>query len=314
MSGAEAAKPLIQESRSDEGSASEPSMDEILASIRQIISDQTRDSDEAATRAAEVVANPQVDESKVDSIIGALATDHWSVGKTTENTSNNPQPTDDQVKFGREAPGVDADQTGLTSTDYPGLQVSASLEDLIEPGKIVPEVRPPVSSFAPVDLPKTLPEPAADRMPAKAGNNVGSALDRLIARRSDDIPVLPARIENPVSNQANATENLEGALQDEISSHMVRPRPAPVREPEKNLKNPPVAHTPLLSEETTFGVSEKFEQLALSMLEGRKSEMDAMMTEIMRPMLRDWLEDNLPSLVERLVREEIERVSRGVHR
>jgi cell pole-organizing protein PopZ len=33
--------------------------------------------------------------------------------------------------------------------------------------------------------------------------------------------------------------------------------------------------------------------------------------EMMRPMLKQWLEENLPGLVERLVRAEIERVARG---
>ncbi len=32
---------------------------------------------------------------------------------------------------------------------------------------------------------------------------------------------------------------------------------------------------------------------------------------MLRPMLKSWLDDNLPGLVERLVRAEIERVSRG---
>jgi uncharacterized protein len=32
---------------------------------------------------------------------------------------------------------------------------------------------------------------------------------------------------------------------------------------------------------------------------------------MMRPMLKDWLDENLPGLVERIVRAEIERVSRG---
>jgi cell pole-organizing protein PopZ len=32
---------------------------------------------------------------------------------------------------------------------------------------------------------------------------------------------------------------------------------------------------------------------------------------MMRPMLKTWLDDNLPALVERLVRTEIERVARG---
>ena len=33
--------------------------------------------------------------------------------------------------------------------------------------------------------------------------------------------------------------------------------------------------------------------------------------EMLRPMLRQWLDNNLPVMVERLVRAEIERVARG---
>ena len=33
--------------------------------------------------------------------------------------------------------------------------------------------------------------------------------------------------------------------------------------------------------------------------------------EMLRPMLKSWLDDNLPQLVERIVKAEIERVSRG---
>ncbi|MGA8292069.1 MAG: DUF2497 domain-containing protein, partial [Rhodoplanes sp.] len=33
--------------------------------------------------------------------------------------------------------------------------------------------------------------------------------------------------------------------------------------------------------------------------------------DLLRPMLKTWLDDNLPQLVERLVRAEIERISRG---
>ena len=38
---------------------------------------------------------------------------------------------------------------------------------------------------------------------------------------------------------------------------------------------------------------------------------DEMAQEMIEPLLRDWMENNLPTLVERLVREEIERVARG---
>jgi cell pole-organizing protein PopZ len=34
-------------------------------------------------------------------------------------------------------------------------------------------------------------------------------------------------------------------------------------------------------------------------------------SELLRPMLKAWLDENLPEMVERLVRAEIERVSRG---
>jgi hypothetical protein len=39
--------------------------------------------------------------------------------------------------------------------------------------------------------------------------------------------------------------------------------------------------------------------------------LDGMVREMLRPMLKAWLDDNLPNMVERLVRAEIERVSRG---
>ena len=39
--------------------------------------------------------------------------------------------------------------------------------------------------------------------------------------------------------------------------------------------------------------------------------LEDLVKEMLRPMLKAWLDDNLPSMVERIVRAEIERVSRG---
>jgi cell pole-organizing protein PopZ len=36
-----------------------------------------------------------------------------------------------------------------------------------------------------------------------------------------------------------------------------------------------------------------------------------MVREMLRPMLKQWLDENLPAIVERLVRSEIQRVARG---
>jgi cell pole-organizing protein PopZ len=39
---------------------------------------------------------------------------------------------------------------------------------------------------------------------------------------------------------------------------------------------------------------------------------EAMIRDMLRPMLKDWLDENLPALVERMVEKEIARISRGV--
>ena len=47
------------------------------------------------------------------------------------------------------------------------------------------------------------------------------------------------------------------------------------------------------------------------MLAQNSRTLEEVVAEMLQPMLKSWLDDNLPSLVERMVKEEIERVSRG---
>lgn len=68
---------------------------------------------------------------------------------------------------------------------------------------------------------------------------------------------------------------------------------------------------PLMSPVADAAVSKAFSELASSMLSRSSRSIDEMAEDLLRPMLRDWLDTSLPPLVERLVREEIERVSRG---
>lgn len=72
----------------------------------------------------------------------------------------------------------------------------------------------------------------------------------------------------------------------------------------------PVAEA-LLSPGADAAVATAFQTLAASMLLANKDMVEAMTREMLRPMLKTWLDDNLPVLVERLVRIEIERVARG---
>jgi cell pole-organizing protein PopZ len=95
---------------------------------------------------------------------------------------------------------------------------------------------------------------------------------------------------------------------------------SPEPEPQARQDPPPALETipdqepaiepPLLSDEADRAVSESFQALSTS-LAFQSDEIEAMTREILRPMIKTWLDEHLPSLVERLVRAEIQRVARG---
>ncbi|MFC7662437.1 PopZ family protein [Methylorubrum suomiense] len=51
--------------------------------------------------------------------------------------------------------------------------------------------------------------------------------------------------------------------------------------------------------------------MAQTVLSQNARTLEEIVQEMLRPMLKGWLDENLPQMVERLVRAEIERVSRG---
>lgn len=67
----------------------------------------------------------------------------------------------------------------------------------------------------------------------------------------------------------------------------------------------------LLSPRAQQSVSAAFNNLAGTILSKDARTLEDLVKEMLRPMLKEWLDDNLPQMVERMVREEIERVSRG---
>ena len=70
-------------------------------------------------------------------------------------------------------------------------------------------------------------------------------------------------------------------------------------------------HASLISHETSAAVDSAFNALAQTVLVQNARTLEDLVREMLRPMLKSWLDDNLPGMVERLVRAEIERVSRG---
>jgi hypothetical protein len=68
---------------------------------------------------------------------------------------------------------------------------------------------------------------------------------------------------------------------------------------------------PILSQTTVSAVESAFNTLAHTVLSNNARTLEDLVKEMLRPMLKSWLDDNLPGLVERIVKAEIERVSRG---
>lgn len=89
----------------------------------------------------------------------------------------------------------------------------------------------------------------------------------------------------------------------------VRPRPA-----ERPIRTVPGARSEaLLSSQAARAANSAFSRLTdtvASRSTGSERILDQMTRDCLRPLLKGWLDENLPGLVERLVREEIERIAR----
>jgi hypothetical protein len=68
---------------------------------------------------------------------------------------------------------------------------------------------------------------------------------------------------------------------------------------------------PLMSAEADAAVANSFDALSVSVAVQNSRMIEDAVRDMIRPMLKAWLDDNLPSMVESLVRAEIQRVARG---
>jgi hypothetical protein len=92
------------------------------------------------------------------------------------------------------------------------------------------------------------------------------------------------------------------------SKSMQRP---PAYDPPPVEAAAPPRPTQILSTTTVSAVESAFNTLAHTVLSNNARTLEDLVKEMLRPMLKSWLDDNLPGLVERIVKAEIERVSRG---
>jgi len=112
---------------------------------------------------------------------------------------------------------------------------------------------------------------------------------------------------NPASSPAAAFRTIDAA-----SDVVFTDAPPEPRAPERPMPpSSPSDYQGLISSATVSAVDSAFNSLAHTVLGNNARTLEDLVKEMLRPMLKGWLDDNLPNMVERIVRAEIERVSRG---
>jgi cell pole-organizing protein PopZ len=247
----------------------EPSMEEILASIRRIIAD-----DEAKPPAAEKPASPPAQ------------------AKPPEKPAAAPPAAKAPV------------MSDIPPSAIPAAQAAAA--------KVTP---PPV---------KPAPPPAAPA-PAAAASNSQDDIDAMLAGLDEATSEAEIRPPLPDGEVFELTDDMALPDPPKPSFHKVEPHDdleftetaaarAVHRQP---VFEPPPFETPapppqqILSRSTVSAVESAFNTLANTVLSNNARTLEDLVKEMLRPMLKSWLDDNLPGLVERIVKAEIERVSRG---
>ena len=185
---------------------------------------------------------------------------------------------------------------------------------------------PPAAAKAPAPAPKPAPPPAPPPPAAPAASNNQDDIDALL--NGLDEVTTPEEIQPPLPD-ADVFE-----LTDEMAVEVPEPEPPQPAfrkvEPQDDVEfaesavsrqrqpafEPPALESSspsqqILSRSTVSAVESAFNTLANTVLSNNARTLEDLVKEMLRPMLKSWLDDNLPGLVERIVKAEIERVSRG---
>ena len=181
------------------------------------------------------------------------------------------------------------------------------------------EAEPAAEEPAPEPEPATDPEPEPEVDPEpEPAEEVLELTDEV----QDDGTVVNLKTGEEVDEEpaAEAEEDIELEMIDAEEEPEPEPEPQPEPEPE------PALEEAVAAEATDRLVSEMPGMQSVSTLSGLAAAVDShrravdpsigpktiedLVKEVMRPMIKEWLDDNLPALVERLVSREIERLTR----
>lgn len=245
----------------------EPSMEEILASIRRIIADDEAKPAEAKPAAAEKPASPA---AAVKPEAPAAPAAKPSVMKDIPPSAIAPKPA---AAAPKPAP---APEPAVASNNQDDIDAMLASLDAATPESDIRPAQPEADVFDLTDE-MALPDPA----PAPAA----SAFHRI--EPQDDIEFT----ETAAARALHRQPSYEPPPFDSAATA------APAQQ--------------ILSRSTVSAVESAFNSLANTVLSNNARTLEDLVKEMLRPMLKSWLDDNLPGLVERIVKAEIERVSRG---
>jgi cell pole-organizing protein PopZ len=270
----------------------EPSMEEILASIRRII----EDNDAGRAPEKETVSKaPSAERTviEVDAFRGELRAPAPEVAPVSRETPvKKPTLADIQAQIAAEA----AAMPSRWAEPAPAKQASAEA---------------PIAQIPALE--RAAERPTYDRSP----DDIRRAIENSRQAREDARALLgipePANTARPPQESKSEPTRLIESLDDRHEAgdrHDAGDRHMAVAEshytPVESAAKPA-----LLSERVERQVTASFSELSEAFAARSRKTFDEMAEEMIEPLLRDWMENNLPTLVERLVREEIERVARG---
>jgi cell pole-organizing protein PopZ len=192
-------------------------------------------------------------------------------------------------------------------------EILASIRRIIADDETKPAEADPVSGEAPIVEPAPANDPVASDP---------ITIDEDILDLGAEAALLPAAEATQPAAEAAASDGdidfMEPA-QAEAAPAPIAPI-APVRELAREPVAPvQIADNPvpsfdmaqLLSDQASSAVNSAFGHLAHTVLTNNARTLEDLVKDMLKPMLKSWLDDNLPTMVERLVRAEIERVARG---
>jgi uncharacterized protein len=188
-----------------------------------------------------------------------------------------------------------------------------------------PRPAPPPPRMAPAPPPRPAPPPPRPAPPPPEPEPAPEEVDAMLAELQAKSQPPPEPVEEPASDILDLTEQMtevppapaagfrtiDGQSDVVFDERAADPPPPPRVEPPPRRPQYDGGEGALMSAATGAVVDSAFNTLAQTVLVQNGRTLEDLVREMLRPLLKTWLDDNLPSMVERLVRAEIERVSRG---